>query len=566
MKLARRLRPFFCGLILLLALGRPQGANAGTTILPPAETCFSATTGISGYIGALGTITGGTLYTAGTYANVALTGGSGSGATANITVSGGAVTAVTILNPGTQYVTGDTLSAAAAIIGGTGSGFSVPVLSTAINSSLAGGTVAMYVPNTTTPKQTWQNSTQTVLNSNPITLNANGCAIIYGSGVYRQQLFDSLGNLIWDQLTTDTSASNSVFWAGLAGGTGNAITVSAPAFNNTDGSIINFTILSANSGPATLNAGTGAISIVKDTSTGPIVLSGGELQPTNIASLQYQLSTNEFHILNLVAASASTVQTPLCGFDTLKIVNDSIAPNSTVDVTANQALMQTTGGAYVTRNNVSTTVNLTLSGVAGGLDSRDTFSPSTFYNIFETDNGVAPASFASNASHGNAPSLPSGYTYKCRAGSIFTDASGNLGRIRQLGDTTQSILSTSETTALRALAVGTFGSTYVSTSTPTYATIVTQNVFVPPTATQIGILLANTYNNGSAAKVTVAPNPIYGGVNSISPACGFDTTSGAFNASQICWMILESANVYYAASANGGAAFVLGWRDSVNAH
>lgn len=81
----------------------------------------------SGAILSLGNITGGSSYTNGTYTGVALTGGSGSGATANITVSGGAVTAVSIVNKGAGYAANDSLSAAAAGIGGTGSGFSVPV-------------------------------------------------------------------------------------------------------------------------------------------------------------------------------------------------------------------------------------------------------------------------------------------------------------------------------------------------------------------------------------------------------------------------------------------------------
>lgn len=75
----------------------------------------------------LGAITGGSTYTNGTYTNVPLTGGSGSGALATVTVAGNAVTAVTITAGGAYYLPGDSLSAAAANIGGTGSGFSVPV-------------------------------------------------------------------------------------------------------------------------------------------------------------------------------------------------------------------------------------------------------------------------------------------------------------------------------------------------------------------------------------------------------------------------------------------------------
>jgi len=80
-------------------------------------------------VATLGAITGGSAYTAGTYFDVPLTGGSGSGALATITVAGGAVTAVTITDGGLLYGVANTLSAAATNIGGTGSGFSVPVAS-----------------------------------------------------------------------------------------------------------------------------------------------------------------------------------------------------------------------------------------------------------------------------------------------------------------------------------------------------------------------------------------------------------------------------------------------------
>jgi len=72
-----------------------------------------------------GTLVGGTTYTNGTYTAVTLTGGSGTGAKATIVVSGAAVTSVTITTAGNGYVVGDTLSALASAIGGTGSGFSV---------------------------------------------------------------------------------------------------------------------------------------------------------------------------------------------------------------------------------------------------------------------------------------------------------------------------------------------------------------------------------------------------------------------------------------------------------
>ena len=83
---------------------------------------------VSAAINAIGSLAGGSGYAAdGTYPGVALTGGAGSGATADITVEGGTVTNVVIVNKGSGYVIGNNLSAAAANIGGDGSGFQITV-------------------------------------------------------------------------------------------------------------------------------------------------------------------------------------------------------------------------------------------------------------------------------------------------------------------------------------------------------------------------------------------------------------------------------------------------------
>lgn len=66
---------------------------------------------------------------------------------------------------------------------------------------LAGGFVYFYVPGTTTLKATWSNPTETMLNTNPVVLDAAGRATIYGTGQYREVVKDSLGNTVWDQLT-----------------------------------------------------------------------------------------------------------------------------------------------------------------------------------------------------------------------------------------------------------------------------------------------------------------------------------------------------------------------------
>ena len=83
---------------------------------------------VQGEIATFGAITAGAAYTPGTYSDVSLTGGSGSGVTATIVVnSTGQISSVTLTNGGQFYVAGDTLSAAASTVGGTGAGFSIPV-------------------------------------------------------------------------------------------------------------------------------------------------------------------------------------------------------------------------------------------------------------------------------------------------------------------------------------------------------------------------------------------------------------------------------------------------------
>lgn len=78
--------------------------------------------GVGGTI--LAGIGSGSGYTNGNYGAVALTGGTGTGATAKIVVNGGAVTQVSIIAPGSGYVIGDVLSSSS--IGG-GSGFTYQV-------------------------------------------------------------------------------------------------------------------------------------------------------------------------------------------------------------------------------------------------------------------------------------------------------------------------------------------------------------------------------------------------------------------------------------------------------
>jgi hypothetical protein len=83
---------------------------------------------------AAGTITPGSNYINNLYSNVPITGGSGAGATANITVSGNVITNVRFNNLGNFYVVGDVVSASNIYLGGAGTGFQFTI--TAVDNTL----------------------------------------------------------------------------------------------------------------------------------------------------------------------------------------------------------------------------------------------------------------------------------------------------------------------------------------------------------------------------------------------------------------------------------------------
>ena len=82
---------------------------------------------VQGVVNTFNVPVGGSSYTNGVYPNVPLTGGQGNGVTATITVTGNAVTAISVDNGGYFYGVGNSLTTSSSYIGGTGSGFSVTV-------------------------------------------------------------------------------------------------------------------------------------------------------------------------------------------------------------------------------------------------------------------------------------------------------------------------------------------------------------------------------------------------------------------------------------------------------
>lgn len=189
-----------------------------------------------GAIATLGSITAGSGYVNGTYTVVSLTGGHGEFAFATIVVSGTDVTSVTLVGIGNGYQVGDVLSASNSQLGGSGSGFSIPVATlqpvtgkTAIN----GGTLilpsgAYYLGSTTlriggNVHLIGSHYESTTLNwASGYTGDANGALIEWGpdlNGKYGYSGYYTMGSVL-SQITLNvpSGASWAIYTTGVQQG------------------------------------------------------------------------------------------------------------------------------------------------------------------------------------------------------------------------------------------------------------------------------------------------------------------------------------------------------------
>jgi hypothetical protein len=449
---------------------------------------------------------------------------------------------------------------------------------------LSGGFVYMYTPNTAICKGTWKDSAQATPNACPIVLDSSGSALIYGAGCYTQVVQDSLGNQIYSQLTCEPGSSGAgsagpIVWGGTASalGTPNAIQLpNATAFTAVDGQVVSFIPIATNTGATTATVGgQSTLPIVKDTTGGPVALSGGEITFSgtgNIVSMEFSATQGNFHLLNTAIATTSTGSAaPLCGATGLKVL---VASTTNVTVTARNLVTQNAVGQILSRSNVTLTLNTSLgnsSTAAGGMDG-EVPGTSAWIDVFAIDNGAAPNALGSLAAgRGLGPTLPSGYAYSCYLGAVRVDGSGNLLKTIQFGPQAQ-YLTTSVGLPLIASTTGTpaaFGSAWTGQLVA---------AFVPPTAVRIVLQLqvSGTVTSAQTYDVNVAPSNTYATVAGTSPfplcnvGSSTSNTNGTVTRSNIlCEFVLEGTSIYTGLVNTGTVAAnlsTLGWIDSVNAN
>ena len=259
-------------------------------------------------VGAFGAIVGGTLYTDGTYNNVQLTYSSGTPATtypiANIVVSGGVVTSVTRLTPtiGTGFVDATTvMTAPAASIGGTGSGFTIATAT--VTSPIATAVGYQALMNTTT------GGGNTAFGSLVLYTNTTGInnTAIGTSALYYNTTGSTSTAIGWGALLNNTTGSNNIAIGTNAGRytsgptDNNATSSSSIYIGNTTGAfadgqtnqiIIGEGAIGAGSNTVTLGHTTIATTILR----GNVTATAGSLAlkiPTTVATSTYTMTSTD---------------------------------------------------------------------------------------------------------------------------------------------------------------------------------------------------------------------------------------------------------------------------------
>jgi hypothetical protein len=281
------------------------------------------------------------------------------------------------------------------------------------------------------------------------------------------------------------------------------------------------------------------------------------------------LGSGNWRILSITRANGLGVlpsPTPLCGAIGFTMTNNAGTPSTSIDMAAEQAVMLNSAGVAISASSVAVTVNTTTTG-ANALDTG-TRANSTWYNFYLISNGTATAGLASLSA--TSPTMPSGYTYKCRLGAMRTDGSANFYRTLQIGAVTQyKVVAGSNTLLPPLIQNGTLGT--VSVTSPTLATITVKgsgsNV-IPPTAGALFILARAT---GGGAGVLVAPNTSWGGANN-GPAGANGViypvyaSSSTITLNQGAWIDLEATTIAAALDNANDKISILSWRDVVNAN
>lgn len=251
-------------------------------------------------------------------------------------------------------------------------------------------------------------------------------------------------------------------------------------------------------------------------------------------------------------AASVAVTTPTAGsmVSNLKILNNVGTPNTKVDVSYDEIVMNNPSGGVVRATAQSFTIDFSVIGAVNGLDAG-AIAASTIYAVWGISNGSTSGGLVSTSF--TAPTMPSGYTFKKRLGAVITDGSKVLFRTLQRQEWCDYDLTAATNTTVYASVGTTTSTTYVSKSIST---------LVPSTAIAVA---AFAHTDGTAAAVyAISPTPdapsglgaYFGGFN-ITASAGAPEIATKFN--------LRSATVYIVTGSASSTITgrIAGWRDNL---
>lgn len=265
-------------------------------------------------------------------------------------------------------------------------------------------------------------------------------------------------------------------------------------------------------------------------------------------------SNNDITSLNALSTPITPAQggaQALCGANGYKLLNNSGTPNTQADISWNEAVVVTPTGVVQRGVNGAVTLNFGTAGVINALDAG-TIGVHQIWYIWLIGNGTLINSLASLSP--TAPTLPSGYTYKCRLSAIDTDDASHLLPTSTLGNRTRATTTSWETLTTP------FG--FLWTNGP----ITCAGAYTPTTLT--GIPLTATEWYGSLIIPATRSGTIATGTNIAADTVNFgNTATGASSVTlPVNMPLYVPQTIYPCLSAGTVFIDVTGWVDNTNAH
>lgn len=434
------------------------------------------------------------------------------------------------------------------------------------NAVLSGAKANIYAAGTTTPLSLFSDTALSVAAANPIVADAFGqFAIRYFAPVaYKIATTTSadvaVTGLSWDNIDPGVPITTGALPV-ANGGTG--ATTAGGARTNL-GAAADSTVTSLASDVTTLQSyhtGTAALKVA----TGTTAQRSGspaayDMRGNSTLTSPEMYLGGTWHKISLAP--------PGLGFRNLVVTNNSGTPDTHVDIDADSVILRDTNNVSICVNSVNLTIDCTTTG-ANALDASS-LANSTWYFLFVIFNPTTGTTAGLASTSATSPTLPSGYTFFSRVGSIPTNGSAVFHRILQKGRRTQYVVAAATTTVVPNITNGIQSSTYSATSPTLVAKTVVGNGFVAPsTAVAINVIALNLYAAGTGGSVLVAPNTTYGGTNrGPSGSAGnayplWSSYSSNVPEQPSAWIMLETTTIAYAADNTGSAISCLGWEDNL---